>query len=53
MEKCTKRGWSNFDFTSDRPAKWILREKEAEKVRISSEEVTMYTTEFSPGLGND
>ena len=38
---------------SDRPAKWILREKEAEKVRISSEEVTTYTTEFSQSLGTN
>ena len=38
---------------SDRPAKWILREKEAEKARTSSEEVTMHTTEFSPSLGNN
>ena len=42
-----------FHVWSDRPAKWILREKEAEKVRISSEEVTTYTTEFSPSLGTN
>ena len=38
---------------SDRPAKWILREKEAEKARTSSEEVAMHTAEFSPGLGKN